>query len=469
MKKSLIALLCVVYFAVATPIWVRDDSLNTTTNKYRGLCVIDDSTAWIAGESGKVWKRRWGVHSHSWQEVTNLPWRQGFYHFNDVFFINPDTGWIVGQCKCDTTVNDTLYKKYQGVIYRTVDSGNSWSIQTPPGFDDPPTPFLKVQFATGSYGYVTCGNGIVLETSNGGQTWTKTTSDPWSDSNNESVWYGGLRVIDNQNLWVSGDAFGILSKSTNGGGDWTSYQPSEVAQSYIFPQGAAAPYGTRLANLGMDGTGMNNTRVGLSYGKVGVTTNSGTTWSVESWESQPVWFQDIAVDGNSDFYGVGTYRAVNREGDHEHNVWNEKHNQMFNNASFLSVDISQHNTGYATGQEYSVPYGWCPTVIQRYEPVGFVHDSTEIDSDPARIRVYWHTTFERNTQWWVAGVITEDPTYYGAGGNYIAAACSSLVTTEYACTTNITPDCSLHYVSIYLYTLDPQYYEPYFLLHGPDA
>jgi hypothetical protein len=464
MRKSLMALLCVAYFAVATPIWVRDDTLNMTTNTYRGLCVIDSSTVWIVGENGKVWLRTGGVHSHGWQEKTNLPGRQGFYHFNDVFFINSSIGWIVGQCKYDTTVNDTVYKKYQGVIYKTISGGSSWSIQTPATYaSNPPTPFLKVQFVDGSDGYVTCGNGIVIKTVNGGQTWTKTISDPWSDSNNESVWYDGLKVIDNQNLWVSGDAFGVLSKSTNGGDSWTSYQPDGFLQSYTFPQGAVTPYGTRLANFGIDGPDMSNVRVGLSYGKIGVCTG-GTSWSVENWESQPVWFQDVTMDSDSSFCGVGNYRVVNQEGNHDHNVWDEKHYQMFNNASFYNVDISQNNIGYAVGQEYSVPYWYCPTVIQRYEPAGFVFDTAFADSPYIKVR--WHTTSESNTDYWGVTFEAMNPLYRGNIGQQVDAAGHA---SDYVCSLNVwNTDCPSYYIAIKLYTHDPQYDPPYFLMHGPE-
>jgi photosystem II stability/assembly factor-like uncharacterized protein len=281
MSKSLMALLCVAHFAIATPLWVKDHVSPVGTNRYRSVCVIDSSTAWMVGENGTVRKRTGGVHSHTWTQITNLPQGYQNYHFNDAFFINAATGWIVGEYKHDTGVADTF--KYRGVIYKTADSGDSWSVQTPANIaNDPPTPFLKVQFASGSYGYVTCGNGIVIKTVNGGQTWDKTASDPWSEDNNESVWYGGLKVIDNQNLWVSGDAFGILAKSTNGGDSWTTYQPDSFSQSYTFPQGAAAPHGTRLANFGLEGINMSNMRVGLSYGKVGITTD-GVNWSKEDW------------------------------------------------------------------------------------------------------------------------------------------------------------------------------------------
>ena len=154
MKKSLMAVLCVVYLAISAPLWVKDHASSVGAYRYRSIYVIDDSTGWMVGENHMVRKRTDGVHSHDWEDKSStLP--QGYlnYHFNDVFFINADTGWIVGEYKHDTIIHDSL--RYRGVIYKTVDAGSTWTNQTPSWSYDPfPTPFLKIQFVTGSDGYV---------------------------------------------------------------------------------------------------------------------------------------------------------------------------------------------------------------------------------------------------------------------------------------------------------------------------
>ena len=169
MKRLLLAVLCIVGFSSARPIWVCDNAAGQSGHKYRGVCVINDSLAWVVGEAGQVWKRTGGTYSNSWIHIDTLP---NEYQFNDVFFINENTGWIVG-----AGTQDTL--KYRGIIYKTTNGGDDWDDQTPALASDPyPTPFLKVQFIDGDVGYITCGNGRVIKTENGGFTWTRTSSDP---------------------------------------------------------------------------------------------------------------------------------------------------------------------------------------------------------------------------------------------------------------------------------------------------
>jgi len=246
------------------PWWVKDNAGVQQWHQYRGICVLNDSVAWVVGDTGEVYKRTDGLHSHAWTHVTTLPVGYTNYHFNDVFFINADTGWIVGEYKHSAGTHDTL--RYRGVIYRTTDEGESWIPQTPSlSYIPYPTPFLKVQFVDGSDGYITCGNGMVIFTTNGGAEWYQTTSDPWNDTNNISVWYDGLHVLNSDSLWVSGDAFGIMSKSTNRGDTWTSYEPNEFKQTYTFPSGTNTPYDTRLANFDAQ-YGSMNSGFGLGVG-----------------------------------------------------------------------------------------------------------------------------------------------------------------------------------------------------------
>jgi len=168
-----------------------------------------------------------------------------------------------------------------------------------------------VRFANVDYGYISCGNGIVLKTTNSGTNWSKTSSDPWNDTNNTSVWYGGLGLVDGNNLWVSGDAFGIISKSTDAGANWTAYQPDVFKQSYSFPTGTQTPHDPRLANFDMLFTSSSNGRLALSYGKIGKTTNSGSTWDTIRYEPQATWFYDVTNDGINNLAG-GNYGVVHR-------------------------------------------------------------------------------------------------------------------------------------------------------------
>lgn len=456
MNKLLIVVLCVVSLGLAKPLWVRD---NAQVYKYRGICVINDSIAWVVGESGHVWIRTGSLHSHNWTRITNLPSGYINYHLNDVCFMDAGKGWIVGEKKAEPN-------KYRGIVYKTTDAGTNWDSVIPlPSPPNLPTPFLKVRFANQNEGYISCGNGIVLKTGDGGSNWSKTTSDPWNDTNNTSVWYGGLGLVDGSNLWVSGDAFGVLSKSTDAGANWTAYQPSAFEQDYTFPSGTVTPYNTRLANFDMDLLNMNDVRIGLSYGNVGVTTNSGTNWSIQNWESQPVWFYDIAACTDSSFHGVGNYHVINHDGNHDHNIWNERANDPFVNVPFRCIDFSDNNIGYAAKNVSSSSYY---PILQNYDPAGFVFDGTVVNAEDSTIEVYWHTTFEKNTSSWGIDFRYMVPMYTGPYIIHVPAAGHA---SSYACTLDayVDPWIKWYYVSIILFTNDPQYNSPpYFLFHGPE-
>jgi photosystem II stability/assembly factor-like uncharacterized protein len=428
--------------------------------KYRGICVINDSLVWVVGESGRVWKRTDGIHSHNWVQLTNLPSEYTDYHLNDVCFVDADKGWIVGEKKVEPN-------KYQGVIYYTPNDGANWFDQT--GNVSPPlplpTPFLKVrmvQVGPDYHGYIACGNGVVLKTDDGGATWSRCKT-PWNTKDSISVWYDGLGLVDGSNLWVSGDAFGVVSKSTDAGANWTAYQPDVFKQNYTFPSGTVTPYDTRLANLDAQFTNTNTGCIALSYGKIGKTTNAGTTWDTIRYEPNPVWFHGSAILSDSETYVVGTHHVVNVSGTQEHNLDNESHTQ-FATVPLYCTDFSSNKIGYAAGKGSPSYYS---TILQGYDPAGFVFDGTVVNAVDRTIEVYWHTTFETNTDKWGIKYRPMMPFVQQDNSFTIPAAGHA---SSYACTTSFlyNEDCRWYYLDIKLYTNDYTGPWPFQLCYGPE-
>lgn len=350
-----------------TPWWLHDNSGSQNEDRYRGICVINDSLAWVVGwdhwENGRVWKRTGAKHSHNWIPETISVINQNEYHFNDVFFVDENHGWIVGEKKSGSD-------KYKGVVVWTNNGGESWHSPTSTPTFLFPTPFLKVkmvQVGSDYYGYITCGNGIVLKTDDGGLNWRRTDSDPWNDDNNISVWYNGLWVDPNNSdkLWVGGDAFGVLAKSDSGGISWTSYQSSEFETTYTFPQGAGAPYGTRFANFDVEFVDPDTGFVALSYGKIGKTADGGATWTRSTYQPASTWFRD-ATEGRGDTcFAVGNCGVVHR--------FNHADSQeCFDNlitrrgSDLYCVDAKGSYYPYSAGDSW---YG--TTIRQRYKVANF--------------------------------------------------------------------------------------------------
>ena len=83
--------------------------------------------------------------------------------FEDLFFVNPDTGWVVGQANPN------------GLMLKTTDSGVNWSsVNAPPSWD-----ISAINFISPDHGFLSVhGNSggsfaTVFETENGGDSWTE--------------------------------------------------------------------------------------------------------------------------------------------------------------------------------------------------------------------------------------------------------------------------------------------------------
>lgn len=143
-----------------------------------------------------------------WQRLPNAPFFESG-KFEDIFFINDQTGWVVGH----TSI--TL-----GTVFKTTDGGISWFDQSFPVSSG--TYLRCVGFINDSTGW--CGNlnprqnNLMYKTTNGGTNWFVDESIP--DSSLSGVC--GIWVMDESNVYACGiwsnDA-GIL-KTTDSGNSW---------------------------------------------------------------------------------------------------------------------------------------------------------------------------------------------------------------------------------------------------------
>lgn len=374
------------------PWWVKDNIPTQSGYKYRGICVINDSLVWVVGENGNVWKRVGGVHSHEWVQVTIDVITQTDYHFNDVFFIG-NHGWIVGEKRAEPD-------KYKGIVVWTTDGGSSWYLPTTTPSFPLPTPFLKVKMANVDRGYISCGNGTILATTDGGVTWERRPC-PWDNpahpGDSISVWYNGLWVDPNNpnNLWVSGDAFGILAKSNDGGASWMVSETNVFDTTYTFPPSTSTPYGTKLGFFDIDFANPNVGYVAFSYGKIGKTTDGGISWTVNQYEPQPTWFYDVFHIGTDNFAG-GNYGVIHRF-DGAHNQENVNYRWLTDNGTTNFKALDAQTTLYT----YGCGDGSCP-IRQRYDPGDFSITDVSVEEDTMRykITIEWDIRNPENIQGW---------------------------------------------------------------------
>ena len=210
-----------------------------TTNQLKGDFFLSDQTGWVVGFNGTILHTtdggtHWDLqHSNNTESMWNIffvdeheGWAVGWsdiYHttdagqhwekqvkpgwpgdMTDVYFINHDTGWIVGTYK---------------IVFKTTDGGEHWNrimsnINQDKGF-------YSVAFTDELHGCAVGGTlpgdniGYIMVTNDGGLTWTETTPE-------ENSKYNKITFLDADTGWVCGEN-GTLLKTTDGGYTWTHH------------------------------------------------------------------------------------------------------------------------------------------------------------------------------------------------------------------------------------------------------
>jgi photosystem II stability/assembly factor-like uncharacterized protein len=264
--------------------------------------------------------------------------------FDDLTFIGPDTGWIVGY----------------GMIYHTVDGGKTWTEQ------EMPFPFtcMAVCFINANEGWVvgstqhkilhtqdggatwieqdsglgtvylwlnsvffinelkgwTCGvDGTILSTVDGGETWTQQESTTGYDL--QSIFFN-----DNNTGWATG--YGTILKTTDGGNSWV--------------QKETPPY---FGGMSIYFSNLQNGWVAAWRGIILRTTDGGETW--EELESNTTMdLNDISFPDDSEGWIVG-YGGTIYEYNAAAELW-ESISRGFNEEIF-DMSFINENEGWIAG------------------------------------------------------------------------------------------------------------------------
>ena len=156
-------------------------------------------------DSGNSWNI---VHSDFDMTVTG--------NYYSLYFVNQDTGFVVIE--------------YTPIVGKTFDGGLNWQ------YDTMQTAFEAlecVNFSSGGTGYVAGTGGIIFKTVNYGNSWT-TISDPGNTLPLYGVWFTNPNI----GYVVGGDGFssGVILRTTNGGASWTNTPGlSQTPNSIYFP------------------------------------------------------------------------------------------------------------------------------------------------------------------------------------------------------------------------------------------
>lgn len=133
----------------------------------------------------------------------NLGWIQQNSHtnryLNDVFFVNADTGWVVGD---------------YGTILKTTDSGEHWNIQT----SNTTANLISVFFTNLNKGWLVGENSTILYTNNCGENWNSQSVD-MANASLKDVFF-----VNDSIGWIANyspnSTNNSLYKTTDGGAHW---------------------------------------------------------------------------------------------------------------------------------------------------------------------------------------------------------------------------------------------------------
>ena len=209
---------------------------------YSDVCFVNASTGTVGGAVWGPYGKSLDFGSIIRTTDAGISWRdQGLECWSkSVFFINPDTGTVVG-----------IKGPWNGAIFRTTNGGAVWTSQDSGALYPC---FNGVFFADAAVGVIVGDSGAILRTTNGGSTWVTQSSGTRRNLQAVSLIGPDIGI-------VVGDS-GTILHTTNGGAAW-------------LPRASGT---TRSLN----GVSFPHSNVGTAVGDFGTilrTTDGGITWS----------------------------------------------------------------------------------------------------------------------------------------------------------------------------------------------
>lgn len=221
---------------------------HTSPGWIRTMTFWNSAVGYAAGDTGVFMKSL--DFGNTWN-LDTLPGIMAGRDYNGIFFLNADTGFVVGGLPFADSIQ---------TIARTNDGGNTWIVQR-----DTPGPWLKdIYFVSSTTGFAIGSAGAALKTTDGGVSWNAFTL-PAGVLNRDlnSIKFSGPDtgvIVGGQR--ISGNNFETIIRTTDAGVNWTILRDTQgfSLNSICFYDSAQA------ITVGDSGV--------MLYSK-----NQGTTWS----------------------------------------------------------------------------------------------------------------------------------------------------------------------------------------------
>ena len=186
------------------PQWINQNPV-PNGNDLNSVFFIDDNTGWLVGSEGFI------------KKTTNagLDWIQQNCNtaltLSSVQFINSNTGWVCGE---------------GGLISKTTDGGLNWTQSSSTSSNN----LTDICFCSNDTGYAVGYNGTILKTADAGSTWVSQNSDTTYDL------YSVDFIDPFLGFAVGGRDSSIILKTTDGGINWSvkSGSYNQYPQSIIY-------------------------------------------------------------------------------------------------------------------------------------------------------------------------------------------------------------------------------------------
>jgi photosystem II stability/assembly factor-like uncharacterized protein len=273
----------------------------TTSNYFYSVFFVNSNTGWVVGQAGSVYKTTNGG-TNWFTQTANAP---GFLY--SVFFIDFNTGWTAGQ---------------SGAIRKTTNSGVNWTPQVS-GFSQ--NYLYSIIFTDLNTGYISGSTGLIIKTTNGGTNWQQQTSGV---TNTLSCIYFPPSATSLTGFACGGSASeGVILKTSNGGLNW---DPLTIGSNWLF--------GIFFADI------QTGWAVGFN-GTIYKTSNNGVNWS---YQTSGTTNRLVAVNfpNSSTGYAVGFSGSIIKTTNAGNSWFAQQSNSTNNLWGTFFVDV---NTGWAAG------------------------------------------------------------------------------------------------------------------------
>jgi photosystem II stability/assembly factor-like uncharacterized protein len=262
--------------------WTEQSHVYTTQGALVDAFFINENTGWFCGQFGKLSKTTNGGTNWFNISVSNT------YSYRTVYFLNDQTGW--------TGLGTYISGIYRGIILKTTNGGLSFSGDTLINEYNVPEDITFMNAQTGWF----AASGI-YRTTNSGNTWTRYLVNGF-----ENMGFGAVSFPSSTVGFCSGSFFNqymniiiqIIAKSTNGGINWHAIKIDTT-------QG-----GTNLGYREMQFLNVNTGYQNASHPLK--TTNGGSTWFsiLEYGPYSSMYFRDV----NKGWFGKWDYSVYTSDG-----------------------------------------------------------------------------------------------------------------------------------------------------------